>query len=392
MYYEHFHLKEHPFRLSSDTRFFYEGVEHAHALAMMEYALIEHQGLMLLTGEVGSGKSMLLQHYLARIDKTYPVLRFVDGPVPEGEFLHQLAQYFGMELEGQSRRKLLEGFCAELASYPQKGKKLIIAVDDAHRFEPITLMDLAQIGHSQRGPGGGCTLYLVGSPTLQEVFNLPDIPSPCCRYSLNPLNTADIRSYILHRLSVAGPQHTARLNAEAFTEIELYTGGSPRQINILVDHLLTNAYLADVSEVTNKIVEASVNELQWVPHGLTPSVQVETEDTDSAFLTDRRESYLIVISKNKQIKSEFTLHKKRINIGRHRSNDVSIDDPLISRVHAQIYRQGRIYYIRDMHSKNGIFINNKRIDIAPLKEHTEVKLGDCILTFVRQTKGVNSAA
>jgi pSer/pThr/pTyr-binding forkhead associated (FHA) protein len=98
----------------------------------------------------------------------------------------------------------------------------------------------------------------------------------------------------------------------------------------------------------------------------------------------------MIIIVNNEVKTEYSVRKKRINIGRHRSNDIRIDDALISRLHAQIFRQGRIYYIRDMESKNGTYIDDKRIDIAPLKENTEVRLGNCVLTFVRQQKEIHS--
>jgi len=391
MYYEHFHLKEHPFRLTSDGRFFYEGPEQAHALSMLEYALIKKQGIMLLTGQAGCGKTMLLEHFLSRIDKTYPVLRFTDGALPELEFLLNLAQYLELNVEGQGRRRLLESIRGGIHAYQQQGKNVIIVVDDAHTYEPAVLADLAEFGQPAKEVTGSCTIYLVGSDKLTEFFQQPEIPTPGTAYKLKPLQENEIRQYIMHRLAVAGAKHTVAIDSDVYAAIQTYTGGCPRQINIMVDHLLTNAYLADESTISQRILEAAIKELQWVPHGLV-NAEDDSDEVESAFLTEKRESYMIIITMNQQVQSEYSVHKKRINIGRHRSNDIRIDDPLISRLHAQIFRQGRIYYIRDMESKNGTYIDDKRIDIAPLRENTQVRLGGCTLTFIRQAKAVHSAA
>lgn len=389
MYYEHFHLKEHPFRLTSDGRFFYEGPEQAHALSMLEYALIKKQGVMLLTGQVGCGKTMLLEHFLSRIDKTYPVLRFTDGAVPELEFLLTLAQHLELDVEGLGRRRLLESIKNGIQNKLQQGQKVIIVVDDAHTYEPAVLADLADFGQFSKDVPGSCTIYLIGTEKLTEFFQQPKMPAPGSAYKLKSLQENEISQYIMHRLNTAGPHHTVAIDSDVFAAIQTYTGGCPRQINIMVDHLLTNAYLADESSINHRILEAAIKELQWVPHGLIDT-EDDDDEVDSAFKTDRRESYMIIITINQQVKSEFYIQKKRINIGRHRSNDIRIDDPLISRLHAQIFRQGRIYYIRDMESKNGTYIDDKRIDIAPLRVDTQVRVGNCTLTFVRQSKDVHS--
>lgn len=254
MYYEHFHLKEHPFRLTCDGRFFYEGPEQVHALSMLEFALIKKQGVMLFTGQPGCGKTMILEHFLLRIDKTYPVLRFTDGAVPELEFLLTLAQHLELNVEGQGRRRLLESIRSGIHNHLQQGKKLVIVVDDAHTYEPAVLADLAEFGHTEKDLPGSCTIYLVGSEKLTEFFQQPEIPAAGSAYKLKSLQENEIRQYIAHRLNVAGTQHTVSIDPEVYAAMQTYTGGCPRQINIMADHLLTNAYLADESNVNSRIL------------------------------------------------------------------------------------------------------------------------------------------
>lgn len=393
MYYEHFHLKEHPFRLTTDIRFFYESPEHAHAMGMMEFALIKKHGLMLLTGDSGLGKSMVLENFLARIDKTYPVIRFRFKSVTEIDFLQHLAKELtGSVVEEQSRRLLLETIHTQLKAQHQQGKKPVMVLDDAQKYEPAIIKDLSEVAQWQEEGVVLCTIYLVGNNELQNVYNQVATAAPCCQYQIKQLPAKEIQGYIMHRLNTAGGHGNIEFDDEVFEIIETYTGGSPRQINILVDHMLTGAYLAEEQRITAKIAEAALNELQWLPHGLPTLTTELTDDNNAPFLTDRRQSYMIVITANNQPKREFFIRDKRVTIGRHRTNDISIDDPLISRVHAEIIRQGRIYYVRDLNSKNGTFIDNRRIDIAPIHEHTRVRVGDCLLTFIRKEKAHESAA
>lgn len=386
MYYEYFHFKEHPFRVTNDVRYFYSSPDHAHALAMMEYALIKKQGLMQLTGSPGAGKTILLQYFLSRIDKNHQVIKLENLQLPEVEFLQYVVTQLGHTATSASKRDLVQQIRQIVQERHDKGDKLVLVVDDAHDLAMHNMAYIIGISQLQGDKGFYCTIYLIGTdklfetlsgPTFSELFKVPH-----SRDKLGGISESEIKNYIFYRLSIAGGGKAIHFDDEVFSVIETYTGGSPRQINILVDHILTTAYLADTHDITVKIAEAALGELQWLPHGVAN--QADTgQETETPFQIDRRQSYKLVIKCKKSQKSEFFVRKKKITIGRHSSNDISIDDPLISRVHAQVLRQGRIYYIRDLDSKNGTFINKKRIDIAPLKEDTKVRIGDCVFMLVR---------
>lgn len=388
MYYEHFNLKEHPFRLTCETKFFYLSPEHTHANSIMEFALINRQGLMVLTGDVGTGKSMLVAHFLSRIDESYQVFQINQTLLTEAECLELLLHEMGVEQPETSITGMFKQILDQLQAIHQQNKHAIIIIDDAQNLATETMIRLYELSQTKIDDNKVCTLYLVGESELRKNLDTPVIRDRISainsKYHLGVLPLQDIRKYILHRLAIAGGHTTVKLAKDIYPIIETYTGGRPRLINVLVDHVLTYAYLADINAISSKVVDAAIAELQWLPFGVTRTALPVAEE--SSFGEERRSSYKIIIQADNKQKGEYFIRKKRITIGRHRENDLRIDDPLISRQHAQIIQQGRTTYFRDLNSTNGSFLNNKRIDIAPLEDGTMIYIGGYKLTFARSTK------
>jgi general secretion pathway protein A len=392
VYYEHFNLKEHPFRLTCEPKYFYLSPEHTHANAMMEFALIKRQGIMLLTGEVGTGKTMLVQHFLSRLDTGYKIISINQTQLSEVELLQLLLLEMDEQVKPDDNREtLFTSIIKKLEELDKQGLHTIIFIDEAQNLEPNVLKHLFQMSQIRVNNQRVCTVYLVGQNKIREILEDPSLRDIVnninAKYHLGPLNLKDIRKYVFHRLAVAGGHKTVKFDKDVFPVIETYTGGRPRLINVLVDHILTHAYMEDIGEITTKTVDHAVEDLQWLPFG----VQYEEEQPrkDETFKEERRNSYKLVIRTGSKIQGEYAIRKKRVNIGRHRNNDLRIDDPLISRQHAQILQQGRTIYLRDLNSTNGTFVNNKRVDIAALEEGTLIKIGNCYLTFLRKKKEVD---
>ena len=392
MYYEYFKLKEHPFRLTCETKFFYLGPEHTHANAMMEFALIKRQGLMLLTGEVGTGKTMLVQHFLSRLDENHKVIRLNQTQLSELELFQmiflELSEDDGTRPAG-SISALITQIVESIEKLREQGKHTIIIVDEAQNLEVNTLLRLFELSQKRADNERICTVYLVGQNKLRDTLDEPAvkefISTINTKYHMGPLGLDDIRKYICHRLAVAGGHKNVDFDKDVFAIIETYTGGLPRLINVLVDHILTYAYLGDIKKITSKVVDEAIADLQWVPFGVQYGKEQPPTDKQT-FKEERRQSYKLVIRSNNKIQGEYFVRKKRITIGRHRENDLRIDDALISRQHAQVIQQGRTIYLRDLNSTNGTYVNGKRVDIAPLEIGTNIKIGSCQLTFTRSNK------
>lgn len=394
MYYDYFNLKEHPFRLICETKFFYLSPEHTHANAMMEFALIKRQGLMLLTGEVGSGKTMLVQHFLSRIDvNTYKVVRVSQTQLSDIELFQMIMLELDDTAEPASNISALQRQIMErIAVLHNQRIHTIIIIDEAQNLAIDALVRLFEVSQKRVDNEKITTVYLVGQNKLRERLDDPSISDFIStintKYHLGPLALKDIRKYILHRLAVAGGHKSAKLENEVFPIIETYTGGRPRLINVLVDHILTYAYLEDIKKITAKVVDSAIKDLQWLPFGV--QFDEDKPKDEGTFKEERRQSYKVVLRTDNKVQGEYFIRKKRITIGRHRENDLRIDDPLISRQHAQIIQQGRTIYLRDLNSTNGTYVRSKRVDIAPLEIGTVIQVGNTQLTFTRSTKNAPS--
>lgn len=392
MYYDFFNLKEHPFRLTCEPKYFYLSPEHTHANAMMEFALIKRQGIMLLTGEVGTGKTMLVQHFLTRLDNSYKVISINQTQLSPVEFLQLLI----LELDetttpGEDTQLLFDSVTEQLEKLHKQNIHTVIIIDEAQNLCHGVLKLLHDLSQHRIDNQRVCTIFLVGQNKIRETLEEPEvreiISNINAKYHLGPLNLKEIRKYILHRLAVAGGHKSLTVDNDVYPIIETYTGGRPRLINVISDHILTYAYMEDAKDITTKIVDRAIEDLQWLPFGV--QYGFEQPGHEETFQEERRHSYKVIIRSQNRIQGEYFIRKKRISIGRHRDNDLRIDDPLISRQHAQILQQGRTTYLRDLNSTNGTYVNSKRVDIAPLEEGTVIKIGNCHLTFMRNGKATH---
>ena len=392
MYYDFFNLKEHPFRLTCETKFLYLSPEHTHANAMMEFALIKRQGLMLLTGEVGTGKTMLVQHFLSRIDENaHKVIKLNQTQLSELE-LFQMIFLELTEDDAQPETSITPVFkqvVAKIEKLREEKKHTLIIIDEAQNLEIDNLVRLFELSQKRIDNEKICTIYLVGQNKLRDSLEDPSIKEFIStintKYHLSALVLEDIGKYICHRLAVAGGHKSVHFENDIFPIIETYTGGRPRLINVLVDHILTYSYLEDINKITTRVVDDAIADLQWVPFGVQYAEEVRPKNKKT-FEQERRSSYKLVIRSENKITGEYYIRKKRITIGRHSENDLRIEDSLISRQHAQIIQQGRTVYLRDLNSTNGSFVNGAQVDIAPLEDGSDIKIGGCQLTFTRSTK------
>jgi type II secretory pathway predicted ATPase ExeA len=385
VYYEYFNLKEHPFRLTSEPKYFYMTPSHVDAKNTLDFALNQGHALMLLTGGVGTGKSMMMEHVLDIIEFPVVIVRLNHTQLTTTEFLQLLALELGEESDVNNDRALLRAIEAKTAGLHAEGKRVVLAIDEAQNLKPELLRYLYELTQNKIDNNRVVSLLLVGQPELKELLlsdELRDIYHAIkARCHLDIFDLKQIKKYIYYRLTVAGNAKGIKFDDSVFSIIELYTGGRPRLINVLCDHILTYAFLEQYSQITPDIVDAAIDELQWLPY----EVQYcdEVPKPEGLHQEERRNSYKLVITRNKKVKSEFFITSKRIMIGRHSTNELRLNDSLASRYHAQIVQQGRTTYLRDMNSTNGTFYRNKRIDIIPLEEGTTFRIGKSYLTYVR---------
>lgn len=270
MYLEFFKLREYPFRLTPDTEFLYMSRAHARAKAYMEYTVSNREGFVVITGEIGCGKTTLIQKLLSELDENVVVAKVFQTQLDEVEFLQALLVEFGLNPFHAKKVELIDMLNTCLLEQYMAGKQVVLVVDDAHNLSVKVLEEIRMLSGLETRKEKILHVILVGQPPLNQLLDLPEMEQLLqrvrLRYHLKALNERELRDYVLHRLHVAGAVGETLFAPETFPVVYEYTGGIPRLINTLCDMALTVAYADDQPVVTGAVMDAAVQELQWPPY------------------------------------------------------------------------------------------------------------------------------
>lgn len=246
MYLQHFGLSAKPFSLIPDPAYLFLSSQHSVAYSMLEYGLLEQQGITVITGEVGAGKTTLLRHLLNQHDEEELVVGLMAN-TQEGtarELMKWVALAFNLDFSDE-KVGLLQKFQQFLIDNYAAGKVTVLIVDEAQNLTSKALEELRLLNNINAQQDELLKIILVGQPELQEQLVAPEMMQFAQRvtveFHLNALTAADTLGYIRHRLEVAGAEH------EIFDEPAMYavyylTGGVPRLLNTLCDYALVYAY------------------------------------------------------------------------------------------------------------------------------------------------------
>lgn len=384
MYLDFFNLKERPFKLNSDYRFLYNSEGHAAALSTFKKLIrSESDNLCILTGEIGSGKTTLSQAFITQLGPGYLVAKIHQTQLTQIEFLQMLLLEFGINLFVNSKSELLEKLTEFLLEQQQSQKKVVLIVDESQNLKSDVLNLINDLTNLQSLSGAPLLkVILMGQPELGSTLEIPELASlkrkAKLRYHLEAMLKEEINGYISHRLNIANPEHSVDITSDVIPLIYLYTGGRARLINVLVDHALLAAYVENKKSINAGIVEAAVDELQWVPFGMEPTGKIFK--FTEAKISNAFEFY-IVVSKAGEFIEEQIINSKRIHIGRHSDNDIRIKSDKVSRQHAILIYHENEFFIRDMNSKNGTYVQKKRIDMEQIEDGSIIDIGEYSLIF-----------
>ena len=268
MYLEHFGLREAPFRITPHTEFFFAGANRGATLEALVYAITAGEGLVKVTGEVGTGKTMLSRVLMERLPETVVTLYLAVPSLTRDEMLIAIASELGIATDGASTTQLLRSLQQKLVELHAGGRQVVALIDEAHAMPLPTLEEIRLLSNLETGTEKLLQIVLFGQPELDEHLALPNMRQLKERithaFLLDPLPARDIRDYINFRLRAAGYHGPDLFGPEALRIIAEASEGLTRRINIYADKTLLAAFAAGTHSVSADHARAAVSDTQIV--------------------------------------------------------------------------------------------------------------------------------
>jgi type II secretory pathway predicted ATPase ExeA len=243
---------------------------HSRAKAYMDYTVWNREGFVVITGEIGCGKTTLIQKLLSELDENVAVAKVFQTQLDEVEFLQAVLVEFGLNPFNAKKVELLDMLNTFLIEQFLQRRQIVLIVDDAHNLSMKVLEEIRMLAGLETRKEKILHVILVGQPQLNEILEQPDmeqlIQRVKLRYYIRALSEQELGNYIRHRLSIVGGGNRNLFPPETLPVVYKYAGGIPRLINTLCDTALTCAYADSLPGTTAEVVEAAAKELQWPPH------------------------------------------------------------------------------------------------------------------------------
>jgi len=380
MYLELFKLHELPFRLSPDPQFLYLSKQHARAKAYMESTIWFTDGFVVITGEIGAGKTTLIETFLRELQSDATVAQINQTQLSPTAFLQTVLVQFGFTPFDMKKPEVLATLNKFLTDQHIKGRKVLLIVDEAQNLSYRVLEEIRMLSGIETTKEKVLRIILVGQPELNDKLDSKEliqlVQRVRLRFHLSALSSAETSSYIDHRLEVAGSQGRRIFAEDTYATIYRYTGGVPRLINTLCDTSMMAAFGRDSDTVSAADLGEALRELQWVEFASrTNRMQSLSPEAIAAHADSAPAVGRILLASGGTTILERELRPGRLVIGRTPDNDLQIDSKFISRHHCQIVTQPDSCLIEDLNSTNGIYVKQKRVRRHNLNDGDVVIVG-----------------
>ena len=270
MYESFYGLSGKPFQLNPDPSFYFGSKQHRRAKAYLEYGVQRSEGFIVITGEVGAGKTTIVRGLLASLDPSKVVsAHLVTTQLDAEDTLRLVGAAFGVRVKDVSKADVLMSLEAYLVSQVSQGKRCLLIVDEAQNLTPRAVEELRMLSNYQFGQQALLQTFLVGQPEFRDILQSPTMQQLRQRVTatchIGPLDAQETHDYIEHRLHCAGASGRPTFKSTAFEAIYSASGGIPRRINLICDRLLLLGFLSgkdefcldDVNEVVGEMNDES---------------------------------------------------------------------------------------------------------------------------------------
>jgi general secretion pathway protein A len=336
MYIENFKLRELPFRLSPDPEFLYLSRAHARAKAYMESTIWFTDGFVVITGEIGSGKTTLIESFLRQLDSDVVIAQINQTQVNAVEFLQSVLVQFGFSPFKMKKAELIATLNSFLIEQYAAGRKVLLIIDEAQNLSLKVLEEIRMLSGIEATKEKVLRIILAGQPELNEKLDSAELVQLAqrvrLRFHLGALSRDDLRSYIRHRLDVAGANGREIFAEETYPVIFRFAGGVPRLVNTLCDTAMMSAFNEDRDFVTPGDIDSAVNDLQGsdvASRAVAVAAKISNGSQQSGDRSTRVLSKLVLSTEGKAV-AELHLLPGRKVIGRTPDNDLQIDSKFIS--------------------------------------------------------------
>ena len=270
MYLKFFELNRKPFQISTDPRFLWMSAKHKEALAMLKYGIMDNRGFIMLTGNVGTGKTTLINSLINSLGQDVIVANITDPGLDQLDFFNYLSYAFNLEATYTTKGEFLISFRSFLEKSFRQGKQVLLIVDEAQNISPKMLEQIRLLSNIEHQDVKLLNIFLVGQDELNAILdrneNRPLRQRLTLHYHLKPLTVSEMFYMIQHRLKVAGTEKKI-FTKEAMKEIYIFTNGYPRLVNIICDHAMISGYAANKKTIDADIIRECAKDL--VLPGLT---------------------------------------------------------------------------------------------------------------------------
>jgi putative secretion ATPase (PEP-CTERM system associated) len=293
MYDQFYGLKGRPFQLTPDPHFYFESATHRKALSYLGYGLAQGEGFIVITGEIGAGKTTLVGHLMATVDPArLTAVKIVSTQVEGDDMLRLTARAFGIATEGVAKAELLNRIEAFLHGQARAGRRTLLIVDEGQNLPVSAIEELRMLSNFQLGGQALLQIFLLGQPEFRDMMASEGLEQLRQRviatHHLEPMMASEIQPYIEHRLRLVDWQGNPRFTTDAYAAIHRATDGVPRRVNAVVSRVLLLGAIDRLDLIDTPVVDAVVadmgheGEVEAAPQAIVAPAQPSAQPIQAA--------------------------------------------------------------------------------------------------------------
>ncbi len=268
MYTDFYGLSGRPFQLTPDPRFYFDTATHRKAMAYLTYGMAQGEGFIIITGDVGAGKTTLVGHMMESIDKKKLVAaKVVTTQLDADNMLKMVASAFGMAVDGMEKAQILTRIEHFLRQHHKDGRRVLLIVDEAQNLPISALEELRMLSNFQQGERALMQTFLLGQPEFRDKLAMSDELEQLrqrviATHHLEPMSAEELPGYVEHRMALCGWKGDPSFTQDAYEAMFDYSGGVPRRLNNLASRVLLFGALEECHEIDARVVNEVIDDLR----------------------------------------------------------------------------------------------------------------------------------